>query len=107
MKTINAIHVDETDNCVTLTDHAGAGDVVCFLEGGCDRTVSARESIPKWHKMAINPIMKNGCVYKYGAVIGVASLDIEPGDHVHIHNIRSPVGAITNRPPLVPRPRRA
>ena len=89
MRIVNAIHIDDTDNCVTLTDNADVGDTARFLEGGVEKTITARGSIPKWHKMAVSPIQKNSCVYKYGAVIGVASADIEPGDHVHTHNIRS------------------
>jgi len=78
------------DNCVTLTDFADAGDTVSFFEAGAEKTVVARESIPKWHKMAVKPIENGGRVYKYGAVIGVAFSHIEAGDYVHIHNIRSP-----------------
>ena len=90
MKTVNAVHVSPLDNCVTLTDSAEPGDAVSFLEDGAEKAVTARVNIPMWHKMAAKPIEKGGGVYKYGAIIGVALEDIEPGDHVHIHNMRSP-----------------
>ena len=90
MKTVNAVHVNALDNCVTLTDSAEAGDTVSFLEGSAERAVTAHTQIPMWHKMAAKPIGKGESVYKYGAVIGIALEDIGPGDHVHIHNICSP-----------------
>ena len=89
MKTVNAMHVNILDNCVTLADHTGTGDMVCFLEGDTDRTIIARGSIPIWHKMAIRPVKKGGDICKYGNVIGIALDNIEAGDHVHVHNLRS------------------
>ena len=89
MKTINAVHVHSLDNCVTLTDFAEAGDLVRFFEDGAEKVVTARESIPKWHKMAVGPIEKGDSVYKYGAVIGFTLSFVEAGDCLHIHNIRS------------------
>ena len=90
MKTIKAIHIDENDNCVTLTGFADTGDSVTFLAFGEERAVTARGNTPVWHKMSIKPVKKGDNVYKYGAVIGTATKDIEAGEHIHIHNIRSP-----------------
>jgi altronate hydrolase len=39
------------------------------------------------HKLALQPIKKGEAVYKYGQIIGFASQDIAPGDHVHVHNV--------------------
>ena len=89
MKMVNAMHVNSSDNCVTLTDHAVGGDMVSFLEGDSETTVIARGRIPAWHKMAIKSVKKGGDIYKYGSVIGAAVDNIEAGDHVHIHNLRS------------------
>ena len=94
MKTINAVYMNSPDNCVTLTGNADAGDTVRFLDGERERTITAGERIPVWHKMAINPVEKGGSVYKYGAAIGIALERIEAGNHVHTHNVRSPgIGA--------------
>src|SRR3954452_18106502 len=38
------------------------------------------------HKVALRPIRKGEAVRKYGQIIGFASRDIAPGDHVHVHN---------------------
>lgn len=90
MKTVNAVHVSDIDTCVTLTSAAEAGDIVRYTEGRAEKTVAVRESVPIWHKIAVKPIKKDACVYKYGAVIGIALEDIETGDYIHVHNMRSP-----------------
>ena len=52
-----------------------------------------REAIPFGHKVAIRAIANGEHVIKYGASIGVAVADIQPGDHVHLHNLRSVRGS--------------
>lgn len=47
----------------------------------------ARENIAAGHKVALSPIKERQPVIKYGQVIGLASRDIDIGEHVHIHNI--------------------
>jgi altronate hydrolase len=39
------------------------------------------------HKVALYPIKKGQAVRKYGQIIGFASKDIAPGEHVHVHNV--------------------
>ena len=90
MKIVKAVHVNDADNCVTLTDTVSQGDFVCFTESGSEKRITSREDISKWHKMAIAAIEKGSNIYKYGAVIGVASENIKAGDCVHIHNVHSP-----------------
>jgi altronate hydrolase len=50
-------------------------------------SISAREPIPRGHKLAIEPIEKGSAVVKYGQIIGFASEHIAPGAHVHVHNV--------------------
>ncbi|MGN0678199.1 MAG: UxaA family hydrolase, partial [Oscillospiraceae bacterium] len=45
------------------------------------------EDIEKGHKFALKPIKKGEKVIKYGEVIGRATADIEPGHHIHSHNM--------------------
>jgi altronate hydrolase len=49
--------------------------------------VVARAGIPQGHKIALREIKAGTPVRKYGQVIGVATEDIAPGDHVHVHNL--------------------
>ncbi|HEX8787917.1 MAG TPA: UxaA family hydrolase, partial [Telluria sp.] len=46
-----------------------------------------RAQVPPGHKVAAEPIRKGEAVRKYNTVIGFATRDIEPGEHVHSHNI--------------------
>lgn len=43
---------------------------------------------PAGHKMAIKPIPAGSPIIKYGFAIGIATQDIAPGEHVHIHNVK-------------------
>lgn len=43
--------------------------------------------IPAGHKVAIRPVRAGDPVYRYGNVIGFATSDIRPGEHVHTHNL--------------------
>ncbi len=48
--------------------------------------VTVRGEIPAMHKVAVRPIAAGEPVTKYRQLIGVASSDIAPGEHVHNHN---------------------
>jgi altronate hydrolase len=50
-------------------------------------TVVCRDSIPVGHKVAVTRIRAEAPVRKYGQIIGFAAADIEPGDHIHTHNL--------------------
>ncbi len=50
-------------------------------------TVRLREAVPAGHKVATAPVPRGAPVRKYGQIIGVATRDILPGDHVHTHNL--------------------
>lgn len=47
-----------------------------------------RAQVPAGHKIAAAAIREGEPVRKYDTVIGFALRDIEPGDHVHTHNLR-------------------
>lgn len=46
-----------------------------------------RQTIPAGHKVAVRAVKRGEPVRKYGQVIGFATQDILPGDHVHTHNL--------------------
>lgn len=56
------------------------------LEDGSVR-VAVRQDIPPGHKIALVPVPAGQPVRKYGQIIGFATTDIQPGDHVHTHNL--------------------
>ena len=49
--------------------------------------LAALELIGRGHKVALKFIKSGDEVLKYGQVIGIATQDIEPGRHVHLHNL--------------------
>ena len=51
--------------------------------------LAAETLIPFGHKIAVAPMDAGEPVVKYGEVIGVATCPIRPGQHVHVHNVRS------------------
>ncbi len=46
-----------------------------------------RQVVPNGHKIALRAVSAGEVVRKYGQVIGVARCDIQPGEHVHTHNL--------------------
>lgn len=89
----NALRIHPQDNVVTVLHDVAPGDAVDPGDGMLVEPVVAREAIPFGHKVAIRAIANGEQVLKYGAPIGVAAADIQPGDHVHVHNLRSVRGA--------------
>ena len=45
------------------------------------------DDIAAGHKAAVRRIPAGAAIIKYGQIIGFASADIEPGRHVHTHNV--------------------
>lgn len=74
-----------SDNvAVSLTgDPCGA----TFSGLGSGESVSAIETIPAGHKMAIATIDAQQIVYKFGLPIGLAARRILPGQHIHSQNL--------------------
>ncbi|MCG8543448.1 MAG: UxaA family hydrolase [Alphaproteobacteria bacterium] len=56
-----------------------------------DETISitALDPIPIGHKVALGAIGNGDTVLKYGHSIGKAVADIEKGNHVHVHNLKT------------------
>jgi altronate hydrolase len=48
--------------------------------------VAAADRIPAGHKVALQPIPLGAPIRRYGQIIGFATQDIAPGQHVHVHN---------------------
>ena len=49
--------------------------------------LDCRDAIPPGHKVATRAIAKGDPVKRYNQIIGFATRDIEPGEHVHSHNL--------------------
>src|SRR5262245_28922973 len=61
------------------------------LVGGtliADEGVTVSGLIPPGHKLATRAIRSGAPVRRYNQIIGFASRDIAPGEHVHLHNLQ-------------------
>jgi len=77
--------LDARDNVLVAKARLRAGDTV--VVSGKPVTISA--DIPLGHKLARLDIPVGAKVLKYGAPIGSATAPIRPGEHAHVHNIKS------------------
>ena len=79
--TPDVIRLHRDDNViVTLTD-LNAGAVLAELP------IPLPAAVPRGHKIAVRPVPIGANVIRYGQIIGAATVDIQPGDHVHTHNL--------------------
>lgn len=89
----NALKVDPRDNVATVLADLQSGESVVLAPddtGGEARcALTTVQPIPYGHKVALCDISRDAVVTKYGAPIGVATLPIAAGSHVHSHNVAS------------------
>jgi altronate hydrolase len=81
MSAKTAIQLSEGDNVAVVLSNVDKGDMVAPM------SITAREPIPRGHKIATAPVRDGDAVLKYGQIIGFASAHIAPGEHVHVHNV--------------------
>src|SRR5258708_36538537 len=79
----SAILLHASDNVAIARVPVSAG----FTLRIAGRDVTARASIPAGHKVALRRIEAGENLIRYGQLMGRASHAIEPGDHVHTHNV--------------------
>jgi LDH2 family malate/lactate/ureidoglycolate dehydrogenase len=80
----------------TVSEH---GMVIVTLAGSGEAIMelAARQTLPFGHKVAVRNIDKGNPVHRYGFPIGVATTDIDQGEHVHTHNMRSQFSPVSKR----------
>ncbi|MFM7347222.1 MAG: UxaA family hydrolase [Tagaea sp.] len=72
------IRLDPADNLIVAVDPLEPG-----FEGYGAR---AAAKIPRGHKMAVERVPQGAPLRKFGQIIGFATRDVAPGEHVHTHN---------------------
>lgn len=81
----NYFKINKNDNvCVALKDLKKGTKVYDFV---------LKEDINAGHKFAIIDVKKNSKIIKYGYEIGYAIRNINKGEHVHSHNIKTNLSA--------------
>lgn len=88
-RTVKVVVIDPLDNVATAVDDLKAGETIMISSGKPVKNLKVSQEIPFGHKVAIASIPQNCEVIKYGEPIGTSSVTIEPGEHVHIHNMFS------------------
>lgn len=93
MTTKRALRVNTSDNVVTVLAALDPGEAVLVMErDGSSFDLVVHDPIPFGHKAAVTAISRGQDVIKYGESIGMATRQIERGEHVHVHNLDSKRG---------------
>lgn len=90
MKKELGIKIHGKDNVAVAIAPIPGGSEISI--SGTDITLA--ENIPQGHKFALLPIKKGETILKYGNPIGTASRDIQQGEWVHTHNIKTTLGEV-------------
>jgi altronate dehydratase len=78
-----AVVLDDRDSVAIVKDMLVPGTVL--VDG--ERQFRIAQAIPGGHKVALRSVPRGEAVLRYGQIIGFATSDIEPGAHVHTHNL--------------------
>ena len=81
------IVLNEKDNvCVALKDVVPGKYALEYK--GTEIRLNIKRRINAGFKISLIPIKRGSMIYKYGHKIGMAYKDIEPGEQVHVDNMR-------------------
>ena len=86
---LNAMMIEPQDNVVVAIEAIAAGDTVTYVVKGEEVSLTAKEDITIYHKIAVRDIQQGEPVVKYGEHIGAATAFIPKGGHVHVQNVDS------------------
>lgn len=81
--------LDPRDTVAVAVSPLQPGTEITVTRGAEALRIVADALIPFGHKIALVPMDEGGQVIKYGEVVGIATSPIRPGQHVHVHNVRS------------------
>lgn len=79
------LHLHPTDNIIVVICNV-TKDSTFVMDG---KTIIIRSNIELGHKVAIKEIEPGVKIIKCGTFIGSATKMIRPGEHVHLHNMKS------------------
>ena len=76
------IRLNPADDVVIARVELAAGTTL-VKEGN----ISVAARVPAGHKVAVRAVKRGEPVRRYNQIIGFATRDIQPGEHVHVHNM--------------------
>lgn len=85
----NALLMNPKDNVVVCTKELEAGEKLYYKKGDEWVTLTLKEQIPIWNKVAVRDILRGDNILKYGEVIGQSDCDILQGQCASHLNIIS------------------
>ncbi len=84
------VHGHEDNVGVAVQDISAEEKAVgVYLDSNGETTIKSNHDIKLGHKIALKSIKTGEYAYEYAEIIGKATQDINAGDWVHIHNIKS------------------
>lgn len=81
----NFIQLHPDDNVLICLRPCRAGETILVNE----EKIVLVQQVKLGHKVARCPVSRSNKIVKYGVSIGSATHDIRPGEHVHLHNMKS------------------
>ena len=85
------LHLHPNDNVAIAKVALQSGmEIVMDLTSNEHKQLSIEDDIPPGHKVALTKLDPGEIVRRYGQVIGTASQEINPGEHIHTHNLAIP-----------------
>ena len=85
------VHDEQDSVGVVVVEGVKAGQALTgwVMEQDTELALRATQDIPIGHKLAIRALRSGDTVIKYGVDIGRVVADIGPGEHAHVHNIKT------------------
>jgi LDH2 family malate/lactate/ureidoglycolate dehydrogenase len=97
---VRAILLQPDDDVAAVLETVAAHGAIAVTLGASGKTVSElaiRQDIPFGHKVAVRDIVKGRPIRRYGFPIGIATIDIKQGEHVHSHNMCSMLSSVSRQ----------
>ncbi|USG67376.1 UxaA family hydrolase [Brevibacillus ruminantium] len=91
-KRYKTVMMKPQDKVAVALEPLAAGAEVAVSCEGLAFQITVRDPIEFGHKFAVVGIGKGEDILKYGEVIGVATREIQAGEHVHVHNLEGKRG---------------
>src|SRR5260370_30849048 len=83
-----ALRLNPRDDVAIAKTNLQVGTILAVpAANGPETRVPVRQFIPTGHKIALQRIELHAPIHRYWQVIGFASEDIQPGEHVHVQNV--------------------
>ncbi|MGF1620591.1 MAG: UxaA family hydrolase [Rhodomicrobiaceae bacterium] len=85
------VHSEKDNVGVVVVEGLTAGTEMLgvITENDTTMTLSAKHDIPIGHKVALKELKDDDTVIKYGEDVGRMVASAGPGDHVHVHNMKT------------------